>query len=798
MRTWHLQRPDLPSLVLAADARLSPLNYFDDQIWEIHLRVGEPAALSIQTTYGLRARSMRLFPRFVEDTLTVTDPDQFSSPPAIHRFFPNYALITCSPFDGLDAVFEYWVAFSNVLAGRIRIINSGVTPRKLRLEWAAILVPAGEGERMSPVQQDAVHVLQGQVQGLSPVLFMTGGVQAGSSPYPNLSLPVELLPGLERNYTWVIAALGDPKASFTLAASTAARAWDAEYARIEMTNASLLEIETGNSTWDLAFALGQKTAFNLIHGPTEFLPHASCVQTRLPDQGYSLRSDGSEYGHLWDGQTPLDAWYLADFLLPAFPHLAEGLLQNFLSTQDETGFIDWKPGLNGRRTGFLASPLLCDLAWKIYQITEDQDFLDRVFTPLLKFVNCWFDARNDRDGDGIPEWGHPLQTGFGENPLFAYWQPWSQGADITLFESPALMAMLYRETQALLKMARLLNQLGPVHDLNQRLEKLKAALARSWDEAACTYHYLDRETHTSGAGVPLGSRTGPGVVSLKPAPFDPPARLLVRILPELETSKEISLRIEGVGTHGAEIVETLTADSFRWSVGVGTGVSQQVFASLTEIRVTGIHAGDQVHVSSVDFSFHDQTLFTPLWAAIPTPEQAEALIKKHLMRPRRYWRGFGLPACPAQKGAAPETAAICDLVWLPWNALIGEGLVHYGYRPLAAELLSRLIDALGQNLQKFGAFREHFHAVTGEGVGERNPLVGLPPLGLFLNVLGVRIYSAWKVGLSGQNPLPWPVKIRFRGLLVARGLETTSITFPDGQTVEISDPKPCIVKGRSN
>ena len=584
MREWHLQRDTLPSLILAADARLSPLNYFDDQIWELNLRAGEPAALLLQTTYGLRARSMRLFPRFTENGETRTDPDQFKTPPAIHRFFANYALVTCAPFDGVDVVLETWVAFSNVLAGRIRVINSGMTPRSLRLDWTAILVPAGEGERVSPSQHEGTHVLQGQVQGLSPVLFMTGGVEANSSPYPSLSIPIELLPGLERQFTWVSAALSDPAASFTLARTTAARDWEAEYARIEMSNASQVEIETGNPDWNVAIALAQKTALNLIHGPTEFLPYPSWVQTRLPDQGFSIRSDGSEYGHLWDGQTPLDTWHLCGVLLPAYPKLAEGLLRNFLDTQTDTGFIDWKPGLNGRRTGFLAPPLLCSLAWKIYQSTEDKTFLDEVFAPLLKFFNHWFDPRNDRDGNGIPEWNHPVQTGFEDNPLFAYWQPWSHGADISLFESPSLTAMLFREGQTLLKIARALGRLGPVHDLNQHCEKLKNALTQAWDADAATYRYLERETPTSGEGRTIGERTGPGKLHLSQEKFETPSRLLVRIFPEVEGARDVQIQMVGTNLQGEEVQDEFTSESFRWTPGIGTGISTYVLALWRRLR----------------------------------------------------------------------------------------------------------------------------------------------------------------------------------------------------------------------
>ena len=90
MREWNLAPGDPLQLTLACDARLSPPNYVNDHIWQLDLSGGEPAALGIRTTYGLRARLMRLFPRFIEGGKSLHDPAQFISPPSVKRFFPNF------------------------------------------------------------------------------------------------------------------------------------------------------------------------------------------------------------------------------------------------------------------------------------------------------------------------------------------------------------------------------------------------------------------------------------------------------------------------------------------------------------------------------------------------------------------------------------------------------------------------------------------------------------------------------------------------------------------------------------
>ena len=98
-----------------------------------------------------------------------------------------------------------------------------------------------------------------------------------------------------------------------------------------------------------------------------------------------------------------------------------------------------------------------------------------------------------------------------------------------------------------------------------------------------------------------------------------------------------------------------------------------------------------------------------------------------------------------------------------------------------------------KTLKKEQAFRQYYHAETGQGIGERNSLEGLAPVGLFLEILGVRLFSPQKVALHVVNPFPWPVTLKYRGLVVLRQLDKTVIIFPDGQTTTVVDPTPCVI-----
>lgn len=796
MRDWNVKLDQLPCLTLAADARLTQLNYTDDQIWDLILQSGEPSALSFETTYGLRARNMRLFPRFSEKDEHITNPASFYTPPIIHHFAPNYALLSCSPFAGIDVILEYIVLACNQVAGRLRVINTGVTPRKISLAWIAILVPGEKGDRMAPDKLEGINVLTGSFDNLHTVMFLSGGPEANHSPHPNLSLTVELLPGLERQLLWSQTTHAKREIAFETSRQVGSFKWDAHIARIERINGAQLEIETGDTARDLTFSLGQSTALRLLQGPTEHLPHPAPLQTRRSDQGYSLRQDGSDFNHLWSGQSTLDTWYLAQQIVYAAPDLAKGLLLNLIHTQDESGQIDLKPGLNGRVSSLLGTPILADLAWRIYEQTEDQAFLEQVFPALLNFNNAWFKPEEDRDQDGIPEWRHPIQTGYEDNPMFMTWQAWSSGVPITFVESPALCAFLSHDCNSLLQIASSIGMTVPITALKKRIKTLENMIQTCWSEDKNTFQYVDRDLHISNHGQMLGQIRGSGTISSSHPTLPHPTRLVVRVMYGGNTRPPLRIEIFGTAPDGNPQQETIESYQIRWSLKLGSWVTEQRFSAFHSMEVQNTQTQDLTQVFSPDHEFHDQTLFAPLWSKSATEAQANALIQNHMINPAGYWGAYGLLAAPNYPGA--EAARYCESTWLIWDQIIGEGLLAYNQQTLTAELVGGLLNAIQANLQKNGAFRQHYNARTGEGIGERNALTGLPPLSLFLNTLGVQIISPWKVKVWGNNPFPWDVVLRYRGLIVRCAKNQTTIAFPDGRTIQVPGSEPCTVMGRSS
>jgi hypothetical protein len=790
MRTWHINSGNPSNFSIAADARFCSPDYANDHIWELNIGQGEPPALSLQTTYGLRARHMRLFPRFVHKEIQLSDPQQFHRPPVVQVFYPNYLLLVCSPFPGLDVQIEYWAPGSQIVSGRLSITNTSVLTDHLRLEWVSLLNPMAGGQSMAVETMNGATVLQGSTGDLSPVCCITGGPDGGSGPYPALVFDLELFPGNVRQFTWAMAALGTPQDSYNLAQRTLQRAWDAELTRLELHNeGQWIDIQTGEPEWDLAFALSQKMAYGTFFPGGKHLPYPSFVLSRQPDHGYSIRGDGTDYSYLWSGQTPFDAWYLASILLPGSADFFKGVIYNFLETQFDNGFIDLKPGLGGQRSRRLAQPVLASLAYQVSLHGQDFAWLEDLYPALLRFVQAWFSPEHDRDHDGFPEWDHPLQTGLEDAPIYDRYQTGSQGASISVIESPALAAFLYRECTSLLKIARRIDSQEGVEWLQAQLASLKTATAACWDAKAHTYRYRDFETHKRWPALQLLSFDRSGTFPLKTS-LKGSRRLQIRIAGNPDVTRPINILLHGNGPKG-KVVEHILPNRFFWQDGVALVTTHNVFKSVKFIEVNGLVEGDTGSIFSVDFTQEDLSLLLPLWAEIPDVKQARLLIEKTLLK--RYLKPFGLSITPSVNGDSVTDDNDCcgpDTVLLPWNQLLTEGLLAYGYRPAAATIFTRLMSAILPVLRETGAFRAAYSGSNGMPRGEWNTVSALAPLGLFLKIVGIRQIGKNEVILDGINPFPWPVTVKYQGMTITCHAQDVVVSFSTGHTITVDGSGP--------
>ncbi len=779
-----LTRGDPLNLTIAADMRLAQPDFTNDQIWELRMQGGEPPAVLLQTSFGLRARWMRIFPRFTRKDRTYFDPAQFHTAPHIQAVFPNYIRLTCAPFNGLDVQIEYWAATSQVIACRTTIKNTSILKEQIHLEWAAMLSPLDEGVGMASVTTFNVCHLAGRSAEVVPVLVMNG-CSAGSGSYPALIQEIDLYPGSTYATVWSCATLEREEDALALAQKYLDLNWDSLVARIELQNLSqLIDIHTGHTDWDTAFCLSQVAAAGLFLPGGTALPHASFVLARQPDHGYSFRGDGSDYSALWKGQTALDALYLAGVLLPGWADGLKGVLENFLALQAENGRIDWRANLAGQRSRHLAQPVLATLALKVSDYLPDRlTWLSQIYPALLRFLQAWFLPEMDRDGDGYPEWEHPQQTGLEDLPLYNLWHPTAQGVEIGWLEAPGLAAFLFRECHSLAQIARQTGQTADLPWLEERQTGLRTALEASWDARAGIYHYRDASSHQTQEGGMIKNWQGDGKFPVRRT-FKTPQRLLLQFVPFEETTHQVSVRLTGQSAEGVVVVEEIAPRQWTWVMHQARATTRILFKSLSQVEIIGAAPQDGFSLKRVDHSQVDISMFLPLWAKIPSAGQAKKMVEGVFARD--FKRPFGPPVLTTDQH--PVNPASLGGVSPLWASLIGEGLLAYGFRAQAVDMFSRTMDGVVGSLKRFHSFREYYEAETGQPIGEPGHLRGYAPLGLFLKIIGIEKLSAKEIIIRSFNPFPFTVTVKYNGMNIICHSADTVVTFSTGQSTRISGP----------
>src|SRR3954454_18985888 len=91
---WQLGTNSPFALALAADARLSQTDYFDDQVWELILGSQGNPALALQTSYGGRVGLVSIVPLWRIDNRPIYQYQAYTSPPVITAFAPGYLQAT--------------------------------------------------------------------------------------------------------------------------------------------------------------------------------------------------------------------------------------------------------------------------------------------------------------------------------------------------------------------------------------------------------------------------------------------------------------------------------------------------------------------------------------------------------------------------------------------------------------------------------------------------------------------------------------------------------------------------------
>jgi putative isomerase len=134
-----------------------------------------------------------------------------------------------------------------------------------------------------------------------------------------------------------------------------------------------------------------------------------------------------------------------------------------------------------------------------------------------------------------------------------------------------------------------------------------------------------------------------------------------------------------------------------------------------------LHSGAPRHYSTLIQRLGCWSSFLPLWAGIPSKEQAERIIKENLLDEKAFWAKYGVRSLSKYEKmyrlvGTGNPSSWQGGVWILSNYFVFKALLRYGYVSEGEELAKKTLDLLSKDLEKNGAFHEYYDPDTGEGL----------------------------------------------------------------------------------
>ena len=134
-----------------------------------------------------------------------------------------------------------------------------------------------------------------------------------------------------------------------------------------------------------------------------------------------------------------------------------------------------------------------------------------------------------------------------------------------------------------------------------------------------------------------------------------------------------------------------------------------------------LHSGSPRHYSTLIQRLGCWSSFLPLWAGIPSHEQAERIIKENLLDEKAFWAPYGVRSLSKYEKmyrlvGTGNPSSWQGGVWILSNYFLFKALLRYGYKSEADELATKTLDLLAKDLENSGAFHEYYNPETGEGL----------------------------------------------------------------------------------
>ena len=771
--------------ILSMDGLSSTINPELDQVWSLNLGGADNHLLQIETTYGLQAKSMKLFPfmRINKDAILKSSP--FSQPPQVKNYTPTTIRINFSLEIGLEIYFDCFIPEEQVLMGAVEFRNTWNEQADVQFDLASVLVPMEEGLTTHPQKIGVNHILVGRTGDICPVLFMSGAPKAVSNPYPALSKGLSLAPGETQSLTWVLVSKDSQETSFEKARTFSAANWQNIAAdRVRRHDAHTIHIKTGDSDWDAAFSLAQTIAQTHLGRREPNTQSPMFMKSRLPDH----KLDECEL-------TILEAFQLAQILLPAQVDTLSMLLETLLERINLETTGSSEDNLFFSSPKFNTCPMIAHLWRECLKIHPDDEQLQRVFPQIIAYFKARLPQKSNQLASEFPVFETPNQLQLHTGDFkFDFWHRYGDGLDIQKVISPAIAAMLYREFSVIQKMAYQINDRKSGRHFGALRKAARDQILSCWQQEIKMFTYQDHTSQQISAREWIASGNIQQVIAID-REFSTAQRLQGHFFSDDENTKSCVISFEGIGESGKLLMEEIKIPAYRWIMGRAHVTTNFLFKELHTVIIEGLSAEDRYVLENVDLKQPDITCLLPIWSGGAKNKTYESLIQNLGENLTKNWEN-GIPETWQGTNDLPETMTVT--VNVLWNTLVIEGLLRQGFQEEAMHILTKLMGTIINGLRDFAGFYPTYDSQSGQPIGLKNAVAGLPPLRLFLEIAGIKLFSPDRVALWGTNPFPWPITIQWQGLSLTKENINTRVTFPNGAEFDHQSEKPVLLTTKSS
>ena len=109
------------------------------------------------------------------------------------------------------------------------------------------------------------------------------------------------------------------------------------------------------------------------------------------------------------------------------------------------------------------------------------------------------------------------------------------------------------------------------------------------------------------------------------------------------------------------------------------------------------------------------TNFSPLLAKAATPQQAEVMIKNHLLNAKEFWGEWIIPSIARDDPAFNDQNYWRGRIWGPMNYLVYLGLRNYDDPEVSHQFAQKSYELFLREWKKNGHVHENYNGMTGVG-----------------------------------------------------------------------------------